>query len=75
MANQLDPNRLQGTIDHLYAWVLAQAAAGELLEPVDEAEVVAIVNQYEGMVEPEPFELVVAGEPFLVERRKQVVVS
>lgn len=44
------------------------------IEPT-EAEVAQIIGQYEGMVESEPFPVLVVEEPLLVERRKQLVVS
>lgn len=56
----------------VYAWgvaeVLIRIASGET-EPVDPAEVVAIVAQYEGVVDAAPFERV--AEPVFVERRKR----
>lgn len=71
MANKLDPKLLQGTIEHLYAWCLAE---GLLDDQVDPAEVAKIVKRYEGMVESEPFPLLVV-EPEFVEKRKSLVVS
>lgn len=44
------------------------------IEP-SEKEVARIIGQYEGMVESEPFPVLVVEEPLLVERRKQLVVS
>lgn len=77
MADHVNPKLLAPTLEHVEEWLLAQelmdAASGELLKPVDEAAVVAIVEQYEGYADAEPFEVVV--EPVFVERRKSLQVS
>lgn len=54
------------------AWGIAEGlirAAGDEIEPVSEADVVAIVAQYEGVVDAAPFERV--AEPVFVERRRK----
>ena len=73
MANQLDANRLENTFENVEAWLLANelldAAAGVVLEPVKEADLVEIVASYEEGIEVgSPF--VVVEEPIFVERRK-----
>ena len=71
MSDQLNAQRLESTFETVEAWLLANelrdAAAGVVLEPVNEAEVVEIVKQYEGLVDAEPFVMV---EPVFVDRRR-----
>lgn len=64
---------LQGTIEHLEAWCIENGLIEEYDdgEPVDPAEVVEIVNRYQGVVESDPCPvLVVEDESLFVERRK-----
>lgn len=74
MATKGKPNVevCEEALGDVYAWgvaeVLIRIASGET-EPVDPAEVVAIVAQYEGVVDAAPFERV--AEPVFVERRKR----
>lgn len=61
----------ESALEDVLAWGIAQGlirAACDENEPVTEADVVAIVAQYVGVVEPVPFERV--AEPVFVERRK-----
>ena len=77
MANNLDPKRLESTIEHLEAWCLENGLLAEYDdgEPVDPAEVLKIVKRYEGMVESDPCPVLVVDEPLLVERRKSLFIS